>query len=219
MFKLRRTKMNLLHIDDKICSCDTIFRNNLYINSTYSVSFAHFKKKIIFEQWENLDSYYLIMTRIAKDVLNASSFDVSNERLFSIANKIYDSHKFYHSATIRVKMIIRQHDDKKNEWKLKNVQSNLKKKEKMTISKIREEKEIRDQVLRDETQDYINDVNETLSSTIQVNKTTKYVLLTRHLINITADKQEKKANSFRKRIYTNEDEFEKQNYSAKMIRE
>jgi hypothetical protein len=99
------------------------------------------------------------------------------------------------------------------------VQSNLKKKEKMTISKIREEKEIRDQVLRDETQDYINDVNETLSSTIQVNKTTKYVLLTRHLINITADKQEKKANSFRKRIYTNEDEFEKQNYSAKMIRE
>ncbi len=55
------------------------------------------------------------MTRITKNVLSASSFDVSNERLFSIANRIYDSHKFYHSATIRAKMIIRQHDDKKNE--------------------------------------------------------------------------------------------------------
>jgi hypothetical protein len=55
------------------------------------------------------------MTRIAKDVLNATSFDVVNERLFSIANKIYDAHKFYHSATIRAKMIIRQHDFKENE--------------------------------------------------------------------------------------------------------
>jgi hypothetical protein len=73
--------------------------------------------------------------------------------------------------------------------------------------------------LRNETQDYINDVNETLLFTIQINKTIKYVLLTRHLINITANKQEKKAKSFRKRIYTDENEFEKQNYSAKMIRE
>jgi hypothetical protein len=89
----------------------------------------------------------------------------------------------------------------------------------MTISKIREKKKIRDQILRNETQDYINDVDETLSFTIQVSKTTKYVLLTRHLINITANKQEKKAKSFRKRIDTDENEFEKQNYSAKMIRE
>jgi hypothetical protein len=85
------------------------------------MSFAHLKKKIILEQWENLDSYYLIMIRITKDVLNASLFNVFNERLFFIANKIYDSHKFYHSATIKIKMIIRQHDDKKNEWELKNV--------------------------------------------------------------------------------------------------
>ncbi len=55
------------------------------------------------------------MTRIARDVMNATSFDVVNERLFSIANKIYDAHKSYYSATIKVKMIIRQHDYKKNE--------------------------------------------------------------------------------------------------------
>jgi hypothetical protein len=47
------------------------------------------------------------MTRIARDVLSASSFDVFNERLFFIANKIYESHKFYHSAIIRTKMMSR----------------------------------------------------------------------------------------------------------------
>ncbi len=57
-------------------------------------------------------------------------------------------------------MIIRQHDDKKNEWKLKNMLFDLKKKERMSISKIREKKNIRDQVLRDETKDYISDVDE-----------------------------------------------------------
>jgi hypothetical protein len=36
----------------------------------------------------------------------------------------------------------------------------LKKKERMSISKIREKKNIRDQVLRDETKDYISDVDE-----------------------------------------------------------
>jgi hypothetical protein len=55
------------------------------------------------------------MTRMTKDVENANSSDVFNERLFFIANKIYESHKSYHSTTIKAKMIIRQHDDKENE--------------------------------------------------------------------------------------------------------
>ncbi len=71
---------------------------------------------------------------------------------------------------------------------MKNVQSNLKKKEKMTISKIREKKRIRNQVLRDETQNYINDVDEISSFTIQVSVIMKYVFLARHLLNRIADK-------------------------------
>ncbi len=55
------------------------------------------------------------MTRIARDVMSATSFGVANERLFSIVSRIYDAHKSYHSATIRAKMIIRQHDYKENE--------------------------------------------------------------------------------------------------------
>ncbi len=67
-------------------------------------------------------------------------------------------------------MIIRRHDDKKNEWELKNMQSNLKEKERMSVSEMHEEKKIRDQILRDETQNYINDVDETLSSMNQINQ-------------------------------------------------
>ncbi len=174
------------------------------------MSFAHLKNKSLLEQWKNLESHYLIMTRIAKDVFSASSFDVSNERLFFIANKIYESHKSYHSATIRAKMIIRQHDDKENEWKLKDMLSDLKEEEKMSISKIREEKDIRDQVLRDETEDYISDVDEILSFTVSVSKITTRCVCLRCLINVITD-QEKKTNSFDQRIYTVEDELAKQN--------
>ncbi len=130
------------------------------------MSFAHLKKKFVLKQWENLESHYLTMTRIAKDVLNATSFDVVNERLFSIANKIYDAHKFYHSATIRAKMIIRQHDFKENEWEMKNAQLNLKKEEELITSKIAEKIETRDQALRNEMKDYINDVDEITTSII-----------------------------------------------------
>jgi hypothetical protein len=107
---------------------------------------------------------------MTKDVESASSFNVFNERLFFIVNKIYESHKSYHSATIRAKMIIRQHDDKENKWELKNMQSNLKEKDEMSVSEIHEEKKIRDQILRDKTQNYINDVDETLSFTNQISQ-------------------------------------------------
>ncbi len=153
------------------------------------------------------------MTRIAKNILSASSFDIFNERLFFIVNKIYESHKFYHFVTIRIKIIIRQHDDKKNEWELKNMQSNLKEKEKMTISKIRKKKKIRDQILRNETQDYINDVDEISSFIVQVNKFMMYAFLINYLINTVTNKQKQKAKSFRQRIYADEDKFEKQNQS------
>jgi hypothetical protein len=93
------------------------------------------------------------------------------------------------------------------------MQSNLKEKEKMTISKIREEKKIRDQVLRDETQDYINDVDEISSFTVQVSKSMMYASLINYLINTITNRQEQKAKSFRQRIYADEDEFEKQNQS------
>jgi hypothetical protein len=50
------------------------------------------------------------------------------------------------------------------------MQSNLKEKERMSISEMHEEKKIRDQVLRDGTQNYINDVDETLSFTNQISQ-------------------------------------------------
>ncbi len=93
------------------------------------------------------------------------------------------------------------------------MQSNLKEKEKMTISKIREEKKIRNQILRNETQDYINDVDEISSFTVQINKSMMYAFLTNYLINTVTNKPEQKAKSFRQRIYADEDEFEKQNQS------
>ncbi len=55
------------------------------------------------------------MTRMTRNVENANSLNVFNERLLFIANKIYESHKSYHFTMIKIKMIIRRHDDKKNE--------------------------------------------------------------------------------------------------------
>jgi hypothetical protein len=86
---------------------------------------------------------------------------VINERLFSIANKIYDSHKFFHFAIIRAKMIIRQFDYKKNEFELlNNSQSDLKEEKDYFRQDVEKKVEIRNQVLQDEMNVYINDVNE-----------------------------------------------------------
>jgi hypothetical protein len=101
------------------------------------------------------------MTRITQDVLSATSFDVVNKRLFAIVNRIHDFHKSFHSAIIRVKMIIRQFDYKKNEFEiLNNSQSNLKEEEKSSKKKLEEKIEIRNQTLQDEIDVYINNVDE-----------------------------------------------------------
>ena len=128
------------------------------------VSFAHLKEKSILKQWKNLKAHYSIMTRMIKDVLSAFSFDVANERLFSIVSRIYDFHKSYHSDIIRTKMIIRQYDYKKAELKFLNLdQSNLKEEEICSKKEIEKEIKIRNQVLQDEEKNYINDVNESAS--------------------------------------------------------
>ena len=93
------------------------------------MSFAHLKKKFILEQWKNLASNYSTMTIMIHDILNVFSSEVVNERLFFIANWIYESHKSYHSSTIKVKMIIRHDDYKESVWEYDNAPSNLKKKE------------------------------------------------------------------------------------------
>jgi hypothetical protein len=101
------------------------------------------------------------MTRIIRDVLSVTSSDVINERLFFIANKIYEFHKFFHSAIIRAKMIIRQFDYKKNEFEnFNNFQFDFKKKENYFRQDLEKEIEIRIQALQDEIDVYINDVNE-----------------------------------------------------------
>jgi hypothetical protein len=110
------------------------------------------------------------MTRIIKNVMNVSSFNVINERLFSIANRIYDFHKFYHLVIIRAKMIIRQYDYKENELKsLHDIQSNLKEKENRFKQKLRKKIDIRNEVLQNELDNYINDVDENASTLTFVN--------------------------------------------------
>jgi hypothetical protein len=97
------------------------------------------------------------MTRISRDVLNATLFDVVNERLFSIVNKIYDFHKSFHFAIIRAKMIIRQFDYKKNEFELlNNSQFDLKEEKDYFKQDVKKKVEIRNQILQDEIDVYIN---------------------------------------------------------------
>jgi hypothetical protein len=49
---------------------------------------------------------------------------------------------------------------------MKNAQANLRKKERLTTSKIAEETKVRDQALRNETKNYINNVDEILTNSI-----------------------------------------------------
>ncbi len=67
----------------------------------------------------------------------------------------------------------RQHDFKENEWEMKNAQLNLKKEEELITSKIAEKIETRDQTLRNEIKDYINDVDE-ITTSITVNNIQTY---------------------------------------------
>ncbi len=109
------------------------------------------------------------MIRIIKNVMNASSSDVINERLFSIANKIYDFHKFYHFVIIRAKMIIRQYDYKENELKsLHDTQSDLKEKEDRFKQELKKKIDIRNEALQNELDNYINDVDENASTLTSV---------------------------------------------------
>ncbi len=135
----------------------------------FLISFAHLKKKTVLKQWKNLESHYSIMTRIIKNVISVSSFNV-NERLFSIANKIYDFHKFYHFVIIRAKMIIRPYDYKENELKsLHNTQSSLKEKEDRFKQKLKKKIDIRNEALQNEFDNYINNVDENASTLTFVN--------------------------------------------------
>jgi hypothetical protein len=129
------------------------------------ISFAHLKRKIVLKQWNNFESHYSIMTRIIKNVLNVSSSDVVNERLFSITSKIYDVHKSYHFVIIKIKMIIRQYDYKENELKsLHDTQSNLKEKEERFKQELQKKIDIRNEALQNEFDSYISDVNENAST-------------------------------------------------------
>ncbi len=133
------------------------------------ISFAHLKKKSILKQWKNLESYYSIMTQMIKNVLSVLSFDVINERLFFIASKIYDFHKSYHLVIIRAKMIIRQYDYKENELKsLHDAQSNLKTKEECFKQKLKKKIDIWNEALQNESNNYINDVDENVSTLTSV---------------------------------------------------
>lgn len=136
---------------------------NLCTNQLALVSFTHLKKKSILDQWKKLKSRFLTITRIARDVLAATSFDVANERLFSIASRIYEAHKSYHPVTIRAKMIVQQHDYKKNEWELEKTHLNLKEEEVSTETNIQKKLSMRDQTLQDESERYISDNDETVT--------------------------------------------------------
>ncbi len=172
------------------------FRSNFYIISICSMSFAHLKNKFLLEQWKNLEFHYFIITHITKNVFRANLFDVLNEKLFFVVNKIYKSHKFYHSATIKIKIIIRQHNNQKNEWKLKNTLSDLKKKQNVYFENSKK-KDIRNQVLRDKTKDYINDVDEIWFFIVSINKITTRCVCLKCLINVITNQEKKRIHSIR----------------------
>ena len=100
----------------------------LYWSFAFIIFFAHLKKKSILKQWKTLKFYYFILKLIARNVLNVFAFEIVNKKLFFIVSRIYESHKSYHSKTIKAKMLIHQYDNKKNEWKYNQTHSNLKKK-------------------------------------------------------------------------------------------
>jgi hypothetical protein len=71
-------------------------------------------------------------------------------------------------------MIIRQYEYKKLKMKMKNAQSDLKEKEKLSMQKLQKKIDIRNQVLQDESDNYINDVDENASTMTFVRKQSSF---------------------------------------------
>ena len=78
-------------------------------------------KIAILDQWKIFQYQYFIMTRIARDVLNAIFAKIANERFFFIVNRIYESHKYFNLEIIKVKIIVRQYDQYEHVRKRKRV--------------------------------------------------------------------------------------------------
>jgi hypothetical protein len=71
-------------------------------------------------------------------------------------------------------MIIRQYEYKKLKMKMKNAQSDLKEKEELSMQELQKKIDIRNQVLQDEFDNYINDVDENASTMTSVRKQSSF---------------------------------------------
>jgi hypothetical protein len=80
-------------------------------------------------------------------------------------------------------MIIRQYEYKKLKTKMKNAQSDLKEKEELLMQELQKKINIRNQVLQNEFENYINDVDEKTSTMIFVKKQSSFFFEKNHIIN------------------------------------
>ena len=165
----------------------------LYWSFAFIVSFAHLKKKSILKQWKTLKFHYFILILIVRNVLSVSACEIVNEKLFFIVSRIYGSHKSYHSKTIKAKMLICQHDSKKNEWKYNQTHSNFKKKKATTKKKFIEKRKSRDDALSDESKHYINNIDEN-----QIEEISSIIKLKKYLIICLQNKEKKRVHTTKK---------------------
>lgn len=85
---------------------------NFYIDLFILNVFCSFKK-INIKLVTKLNFYYFVMTKIVRNILNVLIFKIVNKKLFFIISCTYEFHKLCYLTTIKIKIIICQHDNKK----------------------------------------------------------------------------------------------------------
>ena len=71
--------------------------------------------KSILQMWLIIEKNFSQLTRMTRDLLIVLTIEINCERVFSIASVFYDHRRSYSSTIFNVIMIIRCHNQKKNE--------------------------------------------------------------------------------------------------------
>jgi hypothetical protein len=103
---------------------------NLIIVIYHLIIFTKSKKinDNILKQLKSLENKYSLLCKMTRDHLTISTAKMNCERVFNIAEILYDHRKSYNSTTFFAIMMIRFHDQKKNLQTKLNVDFSLEKK-------------------------------------------------------------------------------------------
>ena len=71
--------------------------------------------KSILQMWSIIENFFSQLTRMTRDLLIVSTIEINCERVFNIANALYDHRRSYNFIIFNVIMMIRCHNQKKNE--------------------------------------------------------------------------------------------------------